>query len=191
MNYVWSGLVIISVLFAIINGRIEETMSAGLAGAKDSVTVLLSFAGIMCFWSGILQICERSGASQKCEKLLSPVIRRLFPRTKAKPEITMNVISNIFGLGNAATPSGIAAMEKMDKENGENPTPSHEMSRFAVMNTASLQIIPTTVIGILASFGCENPYSIIPLIWISSSASLVLALAMETILYHLERRKKK
>ncbi|MBE7016077.1 MAG: spore maturation protein A [Ruminococcaceae bacterium] len=191
MNYVWSGLMIISVVFAIINGRVEETMAACLNGAKDSVTVLMSFAGIMCFWSGILQICERCGASQKCERLLSPIIRRLFPHTSAKPEITMNVISNLFGLGNAATPSGIAAMEKMDKENCEDSHPSHEMSRFAVMNTASLQIIPTTVIGILASFGSKNPYSIIPLIWISSSVSLFVALILETVLYRLEGRKKK
>ena len=136
MNYVWTALIVTSFVIAAINGNISETMTAGLAGAGDSVTVLLSFAGIMCFWSGILNICEKSGASAKCEKLLSPIIRRLFPKTKAKPEITLNVISNLFGLGNAATPSGMSAMEKMDKENGENPHPSHEMSRFAVMNTA-------------------------------------------------------
>lgn len=191
MNYVWTALIIISIVFSSINGNISETMTAGLAGAKDSVTVLLSFAGILCFWSGILNICEKSGASAKCEKLLSPIIRRLFPKTKAKPEITLNVISNLFGLGNAATPSGMSAMEKMDKENGENPHPSHEMSRFAVMNTASLQIIPTTIIGILASFGADNPYKIVPLIWISSSVSLITALIMEGLLYHIERRREK
>ena len=135
MNYVWSILMILAFFFALINGKIDETLSAGLNGAKDSVTLLLSFAGIMCFWSGILKICEESGASKKCEKLLSPIIRRLFPKTSAKPEICLNIVSNLFGLGNAATPSGISAMEKMDKENGESQYPSHEMSRFAVMAT--------------------------------------------------------
>ena len=191
MNYVWSFLMILSFIFAAINGKISETLTAGLTGAKDSVTVLLSFAGIMCFWSGILKICEDSKASKKLENLLLPIVRRLFPKTNARPEITLNIVSNLFGLGNAATPSGIAAMEKMDKENCENPVPSHEMSRFAVMNTASLQIIPTTVLGILAACGDKSPYSIVPLIWISSSFSLIAALVMETVLFFFERRREK
>lgn len=191
MNYLWSFLFLISIISAVFTGRIQETMAACLSGAGDSVAVLLSFAGIMCFWSGILKICEKSGASKKCEKLLSPIIRRLFPKTRAKPEITLNIVSNLFGLGNAATPSGMAAMEKMDEENNKKPYPSHEMSRFAVMNTASLQLIPTTIIGILAAAGDKNPYSIIPLIWISSSISLVFALLAEFLLFRLERRHKK
>lgn len=191
MNYVWSALLILSVTSATLCGKLPETMTAALNGAKDSVTVLFSFAGIMCFWSGILKICEKSGASAKCEKFLSPIIRRLFPKTSAKPEITLNIVSNLFGLGNAATPSGVAAMEKMDSENGENPNPSHEMSRFAVLNTAGLQLIPTTVIGILASLGDSNPYSIIPFIWVSSSISLLCALSAEALLFRLEGRKKK
>ena len=191
MNYVWSALMLVSFFFAAINGKIEETLTAGLNGAKDSVAVLLSFAGIMCFWSGILKICEESGASKKCEMLLSPIVRRLFPKTSAKSEISLNIVSNLFGLGNAATPSGISAMEKMDKENGESTHPSHEMSRFAVMNTASIQLVPTTVLGILAACGDKNPYSIIPLIWVSSSISLCSALFMEFILFRLERRREK
>jgi len=191
MNYVWSVLMITSFLCAIATGTINETLTAGLNGAKDSVTVLMSFAGIMCFWSGILKVCENSGASKKCENFFSPVISRLFPKTTAKPEITMNVVSNLFGLGNAATPSGVSAMSKMDEENLHNPHPSHEMRRFAIMNTASLQLIPTTVIGILTAAGDQNPYSIIPFIWLSSSISLVCALCMESLLYHFERRSKK
>lgn len=191
MNYVWTVLMIITLAYASLTGKIEETLAAGLGGAKDSVTVLLSFAGIMCFWSGILKICEVCGASEKCEKLLSPIISRLFPKTKAKSHITVNVVANLLGMGNAATPSGVTAMSEMDAENGGNAYPSQEMSRFAVMNTASLQLIPTTVIGILSASGDKNPYSIIPLIWISSSISLLFALIAEAILYRLERRNKK
>ena len=191
MNYVWSALMILSFIFAMINGKISETLTAGLNGAKDSVPVLLSFAGIMCFWSGILRICQASGASRMCEKLLSPIVSRLFPQTQAKPQITLNIVSNLLGLGNAATPSGISAMTEMDAENDKSPYPSHEMCRFAIMNTASLQVIPTTVIGILSASGAENPYKIIPYIWISSSLSLVLALALENITYRLERRREK
>lgn len=191
MNYIWSILLITSLVCGIITGRIEETLSSGLEGAASAVSVLFSFAGIMCFWSGILRVSEKSGLTKKCEKLLSGIISRLFPKTQAKSDITMNVVSNLFGLGNAATPSGISAMVKMDAENGESPYPSHEMSRFAVMNTASLQIIPTTVIGILSAAGAVNPYGIIPLIWISSSVSLACALLAEAFLFRRERRNKK
>ena len=182
MNFVWSALIISSLLFGAVNGTLEETMQAGLTGAASAITVLLSFAGIMCFWSGILKIAEISGAAKFCEKLLAPIIRRLFPKVSDRSHITMNIVSNLLGLGNAATPAGIDAMKQLDEENEHRPHPSREMSRFAVLNTASLQLFPTTVIGILASFGDANPYRIVPLIWISSSVSLVSALFMDFIL---------
>ena len=189
LNFVWSGIIIVSFLFAALSGRLENTLGAGLSGATASVEVLLSFAGIMAFWSGILKVCEDSGASAKMEKLLSPVVKKLFPSTHAKNHITMNIIANIFGTGNAATPAGIAAMQKMDKENDGSLYPSHEMSRFAIMNTSSLQLIPTTVIGLLASFGAKNPFSIVPYILISSVLSLVAALLAEQFLCGGRRKK--
>ena len=179
MNYVWSALIISSLIFAMLNGTLEETMQAGLNGAASSITVLLSFAGMMCFWSGILKIAENSGAAAFCEKLLAPIIRRLFPNVSDRKNITLNIIANLLGMGNAATPAGIAAMSQLDEENRNRPHPSREMSRFAVLNTASLQLFPTTIIGILASFGDSNPYRIVPLIWISSSVSLIFALLMD------------
>ena len=182
MNYVWSALVIISLVFAFFNGTLEETMQAGLAGAGSAFPVLLSFAGIMCFWSGILKVAEVSGAVKFCEKLLSPIVHRIFPKTQAKDHITMNIIANLLGMGNAATPAGISAMKKLDEENGKAEHPSREMSRFAVLNTASLQLIPTTVITLLASFGDKNPYRIVPLIWISSAVSLLSALFADFLL---------
>ncbi|MBO5060157.1 MAG: spore maturation protein A [Clostridia bacterium] len=183
MNYIWSGLLIISFVFAALGGNLQETLTAGLSGAASSIEVLLSFAGIMCFWSGILKIAHKSGAAQFCEKLLSPAVRRLFPRVKNRKSITMNIIANLLGMGNAATPAGVAAMCELDRENGQKPTPSHEMSRFAVLNTASLQLFPTTIIGILASCGSKDPFSIIPLIWISSAISLTAALLAEWLLW--------
>lgn len=182
MNYIWPGLILVSLAFGFANGRLSETVSAGLEAAASSVGVLLSFAGIMCFWSGILKISELSGISRICEKLLSPVLVRLFPKTKSRTRITANVIANLLGMGNAATPAGIEAMRIMDGENGNNPTPSHAMCRFAVMNTASLQILPTTVLGILSACGAENPYKIVPLVWISSLLSLSAAMTAETLL---------
>lgn len=182
MNVIWSGIIIISFVFAGFNGNLSETLTAGLSGAASAIEVLLSFAGIMCFWSGILKIAQESGAAQFCEKLLSPVIRRLFPKVKNRKNITMNIIANLLGMGNAATPAGVSAMCELDKENGESPHPSHEMCRFAVMNTASLQLFPTTVIGILASLGSQNPYSIVPYIWICSTISLFCGLFAEWLL---------
>ncbi len=182
MNYVWSALIILSLIFGAVNGTLAETMQAGLNGAASAITVLLSFLGMMCFWSGILKIAEDSGAAKVCEKLLSPIIYRLFPKVKDRKNITMNIIANLLGMGNAATPAGIAAMRELDEENGKSPYPSRAMSRFAVLNTASLQLFPTTVIGILASFGDPNPYRIVPLIWISSGVSLISALFMDFIL---------
>ncbi|MBR5808776.1 MAG: spore maturation protein A [Clostridia bacterium] len=188
MNYVWSALIISSLIFGAVNGRLEETMQAGLEGAASAITVLFSFAGMMCFWSGILKIAEDSGAAKFCEKLLSPVIYRLFPKVKDRRHITMNIIANLLGMGNAATPAGISAMRELDQENGKSPHPSREMSRFAVLNTASLQLFPTTIIGILASFGDPNPYRIVPLIWVSSAVSLIGALFMDFILSKTQRR---
>lgn len=188
MNYVWSALIIASLIFGAVNGTLEETMQAGLNGAASAVTVLLSFAGIMCFWSGILKIAEESGVAGFCEKLFSPIIRRLFPNVKDRSHITMNIIANLLGMGNAATPAGIFAMRQLDEENKKRPHPSREMSRFAVLNTASLQLFPTTIIGILASFGDKNPYRIVPLIWVSSAVSLISALLMDFILSKTARR---
>lgn len=182
MNYVWSILIIISLIFAAFSGTLQETVTAGFEGAANAFPVLLSFAGIVCFWSGFLKIAGECGAAGFCEKLLSPIIRRLFPKVSDRKNITMNIIANLLGMGNAATPAGIAAMSELDEKNGKNPYPSREMSRFAVLNTASLQLIPTTIIALLASFGDKDPYRIVPLIWISSSVSLVCALFADFVL---------
>ncbi len=182
MNYIWTGIIIISFISAAIGGNLQETLSAGLDGAKSAFDVLISFAGIICFWSGFLKVAEKSGCAGFCEKLLSPVIRRLFPKVKNRSDITMNIIANLLGMGNAATPAGISAMSRLDEGNRKSPYPSHEMCRFAVLNTASLQILPTTVIGILASCGCKNPFGIVPCVWLSSFCSLLAALFAEKLL---------
>lgn len=182
MNFVWTFVVLLSLILSLSLGFPEDAVQSGISGAEDAVKILISLSGAICFWSGILRVAEKGGAAQKCQKLLSPVIKRLFPKTAQRDKITINIIANLFGTGNAATPAGIAAMEGMDKENGRNPFPSFEMCRFTVMNTASLQLFPTTVISILASFGAENPLSIVPYVWISSSLALFSALLAQTLL---------
>lgn len=189
MNIVFPVIILLSFICGAFSGNLQNTVLCGIDGAKSAVNTALSLIGIMCFWSGILKIAEGGGASEKCEHLLSPVIHRLFPKTKQKQKITMNVIANLFGTGNAATPAGVSAMEGMDKENGESPFPGHEMSRFAVMNTASISLFPTTVVSILASCGAKNPLKIVPLVWICSSVSLLTALTAEFILCKRRDRK--
>ena len=181
MNFVWTFVILLSLLFSLFFGFPENVLQSGTSGAQEAVRILISLSGIMCFWSGILRIAEKGGAANAAQKLLAPVINRLFPKTAHKNKITMNIIANLFGTGNAATPAGIAAMEGMDAENGKRDTPSPEMARFTVMNTASLQIFPTTVISILASFDAKNPFSVVPLVWISSSLALFSALAAQRI----------
>ena len=183
MNFVWSGVILLSLGVSVIMGVPERVLQSGITGAGDAVKILISLAGTLCFWSGILRIAEKGGAAAGCQRLLSPVIKRLFPTTRQKGKITMNIIANLFGTGNAATPAGVAAMEGMDEENGKNPCPSREMSRFAVMNTASIQLFPTTVISILSSLGAKNPFSVVPLVWISSFSALCAALLAQKLLY--------
>lgn len=181
MNSVWTFIVIISLIVSVVFGFPENVLGSGVSGASDAVRILISLAGAVCFWSGILRIAEKGGAAQKCQKILSPVIKRLFPKTKHLDKITMNIIANLFGTGNAATPAGVAAMEGMDAENGKSTYPSREMCRFAVMNTASLQLFPTTVISILSSFGAKKPLSVVPYVWISSSLALLSALLAQNL----------
>ncbi len=183
MDAVWTFMILISLLLSLFSEFPENVLQSGISGAQDAVSVLFSLVGSVCFWSGLLRIAEKGGAASACQKLLSPVIKRLFPKTRQKDKITMNIIANLFGAGNAATPAGISAMEGMDAENGKNPTPSGEMARFTVMNTASLQLFPTTVISILASLGAKNPLSVVPLVWISSSLSLTAALLVQKLLF--------
>lgn len=176
VNFVWTAVILASLILSVFSGVPEKVLESGILGAADGVSILVSLAGIICFWSGILRIAEKGGAAERCQKLVSPLISRLFPETRQKDKIMLNIIANLFGAGNAATPAGIAAMEGMDAENGNSPRPSREMERFAVMNTASLQLFPTTVISILSSLGAKDPLSIVPYIWLSSAAALFSAL---------------
>ncbi len=189
MNFLWPVLVITALTVSLTTSSTEETLLAGLSGAASSVEVLLSFAGIMAFWSGMLRVCSTSGASEALRKLLSPIVNRLFPDTKSRTDITMNIIANLFGMGNAATPAGLSAMSKMEEENETPELPSRNMSRFVVLNTQSLQIIPTTVVGLLAAAGDTAPFSIIPFVLINSAVSLCAALFAEQ-LFCKRRRKK-
>ncbi len=178
MNYIWSALILISLVFAVINGRVDETVAALFSGADSAVKAVLAMAGVFCFWSGVLKISEKSGFSAVISKLISPVIGLLFPKLKkgdkAREHITMNVVANLLGMGNAATPSGINAMTELDRLNGGSPHMSNEMCLLVVMNTASIQLIPTTILSLRTA--SQNPTAVVVPIWIASTVSLAAAL---------------
>ena len=178
MNYIWGGMIVISVITSIITGRVDETVNAVFDGASTAVATLISFAGAMCFWTGIMKVSEKSGVSSVIRRIISPVVNRLFPDSsdKAREYISMNINANILGMGNAATPSGIEAMHELDKINKTPEKPSPEMCIFTVLNTCSIGLIPTTIISLRASAGSENPASVVLPIWISSLLSLLFAL---------------
>lgn len=172
LNIVWPFFIIISFSFAILSGNFENLNSSIFEGANDAVTLSINLLGSLCLWSGIMQIASDSSLVKKLSKLLSPILNFLFPslitNNKIKKEISMNIIANIFGLGNASTPLGLKSMESMQKENPKKDTLSNPMMMFIVINTASIQLIPTTVIAIRNSLNSQNPTSIIFPTWIAT-----------------------
>ena len=172
LNIVWPIFIIISFSYAILSGNLENLNSAIFDSTTDSINLTISLLGTMCLWSGIMQIASKTSLINKLTKLLQPIIHFLFPELKknetVKKEISMNMIANIFGLGNAATPLGLKAMKSMQKENPKKDTLSNSMAMFIVLNTASIQIIPTTVIAIRNSLGSENPTAIVFPVWIAT-----------------------
>lgn len=189
MNYIWCGMILFSLIVASISGTLNETVNAAFAGAQASVETVLSFAGVMCFWTGMLKLAEKSGISEKIEKLLSPVVRRLFKKTdsEARKYISMNITANMLGMGNAATPMGIKAMSALDKHNKNPLYPSDDMCMFVVLNTTSFQLIPTTIIALRAAASSQNPFSVILPIWITSAVSIIAAVTAVKIMCKFRR----
>ena len=181
MNYLWSAFILVSLVVGLFTGRIGETSTAAVEGAKNTVQTLISLIGVMCFWTGMMEIAERAGLVEKLSKLLKPVVKFLFPEVKAekaKNAILMNITANLLGIGNAATPFGLKAMEELNKENFNKGTATNSMARFVLINTASIQLIPTTIFALRASAGSKDPFSITAAVWLSSVLALCAGLIM-------------
>lgn len=166
----------ISLIFAMVTGSISQVAQATVSGAKDGVELILSIGGTVCLWSGLLEVMNRSGLAGKISKLLRPVIRLLFGKyaedEQACSYIGQNMASNLLGLGSAATPSGLKAAKRLmqlSKEKGEVP---HSVFLLIIINTASIQLLPTTIAAVRASEGCTTPYDIIPAVWLASAVSV-------------------
>ena len=179
MNYVWGALVVLSVISGLFNGRMAEVSGATLKESLSAVELCIRVLGATCLWSGIMRIASKSGLTQKLSKLFAPLFRHLFKDLKeggeAMQAICMNFIANLLGLGNAATPMGIRAMAEMEKEAGYPKRATNSMVTFVVMNTASLQLIPTTVAMLRLGAGSQAPFEILPAVWAVSLLSVVAA----------------
>ncbi len=170
LNIVWPIFIIISFSYAIFSGNIENLNSSIFQSTEDAINLTLNLLGTICLWNGIMKIASTTTVIDVLTKILHPIIKILFPDLKNNPqiqqEVSMNMVANILGLGNAATPLGLKAMKSMQKENNKKDTLSNSMMMFIVINTASIQIIPTTVIAIRNSLGSENPTAVVFPVWI-------------------------
>lgn len=182
MKFIITGLIVLAFIFSLISGRTAEVSTAFLEECTGAVELAFSLIGIMCLWSGIMNVAQGAGLTEKLAKLFSPILSRLFKGLKRNGNalrfIALNLTANLLGLGNASTPFGIAAMKEIEKEEGSTAPEkaSHNMILFTVMNTASLQIIPATVAAIRLRNGSENPMEILPCVWIASCLSLTAAI---------------
>ncbi len=192
MNYIWGGLVIVSLITSVFTGRVEQTAAAAVSGAGDAVTLSISLMGIMCLWTGISKIGEEAGLINVIAKVLKPVLRLVFPKldphSKAFGSVVMNIVANLLGMGNAATPLGINAVRQLKEISPRGDTASDDMCMLVVLNTASLQLIPTTLISLRQSYGSAAPGSVILPIWICEACALIMGVTMAKLL---KRKKNK
>lgn len=186
LNKIWPIFIIISFIYAFFIGNVENVNTGIFESTKNAVELSLTFLGTMCLWNGIMHIAYKSNLINKIVKFLNPIIKKLFPEIKndekIKKEISMNIIANILGLGNAATPLGIKAMKSMQEKNINKNKLSNSMMMFIVINTASLQIIPTTVIAIRTSLKSSNPTAIVVPVWIATMCSVITGIIITKIL---------
>ena len=186
LNIIWPLFIAISFIYALISGNIEKVSNGIFESCSSAVELTLTFFGTICLWNGIIAICKQTSLMSKLTKILQPAIRFLFPELKnnnqAKEEISMNIIANLLGLGNAATPLGLKAMETLQKENSKKDTLSNSMVMFIVLNTASLQIIPTNVIAIRSSLGSAAPSNIIMQVWVATIIAAVVGIIATKVL---------
>lgn len=172
-------------LFMIASGNSQEFTTVVYEGCEDAVELILTLGGVMALWGGFMEIAERSGITAVFSKILSPLVRLIFPEVqdqKTKEAISMNITANLLGLGNAATPLGINAMKRLDKLNGHRKKASNSMVTFVILNTASVQLVPVTTAALRAKFGSLAPMSILPAVLCASVLSLTVGLIVDRLM---------
>lgn len=186
LNIIWPIFIIISYIYAIFTGKVSQINNSVFDSCESAIQLSITFLGTMCLWSGIMQIAKKTTLIDKLTNFLNPIMKILFPDIKkdnpVHKEISMNMVANMLGLGNAATPLGLKAMKTMQKENPKKDTLTNSMAMFIIINTASIQIIPTTVIAIRSSLGSNNPTSIIIPVWIATICAAIAGIITAKIL---------
>lgn len=192
LNILWPIFIIISIVYAIFSGNMENLNNSIFESAQSAVNLTLTLLGMTCLWSGIMEVASKTKIIDYLSKILKPITKRLFSNLNEKSynNIIMNIIANILGLGNAATPLGLKAMKELQNENRNKEELSDNMMMLIVLNTASLQIIPTTIIAIRSSMGSTNPTKIIFPVWISTICAAFVGIVCTKIIIKCSKKWK-
>ena len=186
MSWVWTGMVTLSLVFGVLSGSLDAVANAALEGARSAIELSISMAGILCLWSGVMEIMNACGISAGLARLFRPVLRLLLPNASKDGEtlaaVSANVSANLLGLGNAATPLGIRAARRMAR--GCGGVASDELCLLVVLNTASIQLLPATIASVRAAAGCRTPFDILPAVWMASALSVAAGLLTAWLLSH-------
>ncbi len=184
LGKVFGIMCLISIVFGAINGSIYQLGNAVFEGAEAAISLTISLSSVICLWNGVMNVLKQAGAIKLFAKLISPILRIFFPDAyaggKGKEEISASIAANLLGIGNAATPLALSAMKEMHDEciakGGDGTSPTRDMITLAVLNTASANLLPTTIIALRRMAGSANPFSVVAPIWICSFSSAALAL---------------
>jgi Uncharacterized membrane protein, required for spore maturation in B.subtilis. len=183
ISVIWLGMIVISIMVGAATGRLDAVNRAVFEGAKTGVSIAIGLIGILAFWLGMMKIAEQAGILRALSRLLAPLVRRLFPDVPpnhpAMGYILSNMTANLFGLGNAATPMGIKAMEELQKLNPDPKTATPAMCTLLALNTASLTLIPTTVIALRAQMGSGNPVEIVGTTLVATAIGTATAIVFD------------
>jgi len=174
MSWIWTGMVAASLLFGAATGNLAALGGAAMEGARSAVELCVSMAGVMCLWTGVMEVMRQSGLTALLAGAFRPLLRWLMPDAARDADtltaVSANLSANMLGLGNAATPLGIRAARAMAR--GGNGAASDELCLFIVLNTASIQLLPTTVAGVRAALGAQRPFDILPAVWLASGCAV-------------------
>lgn len=189
MSLIWTVFILVSVLCAAGNGTMARLSAAVPEGAQAGITLAASIAGPLCLWTGVGRLMERAGITGILSRILRPLLIRLFPSSRRDPQLedalSANICANLLGLGNAATPMGIAAAKRLRV----NDTATDELCRLVVLNTASIQLIPTSVAAVRSALGAREPFAILTAVWLTSLCSAGAGLTAAWIFSRMRRRK--
>ena len=184
MTLVWCGMVAAALVCGVMNGSLDAVSRAAAEGAQSAVTLCLGMAGMLCLWNGVLEVMDRAGLTALLRRVLRPLLRRLYPAFQddapVMDAVSANVCANLLGLGNAATPFGLRAARGMAEHSGGVANDS--LCLLVVCNTASIQLLPTTVAALRAGAGCSAPFDILPAVWFTSAAALAAGLLAAALL---------